>query len=82
MPTRQFYLNSTLAVVAFLTALYAAIAVLWALKVLEKHLFSVSRVGVITQTIVVVVNVLSGTILPGISFLLQALATDHILRRR
>jgi hypothetical protein len=78
----KFHLTASIISFSLLTAIYATLLALWATGALDSQLFSVDRIDKVTQ-IVVGISQVSVIILTAVlSFSMEALASDAVLRRR
>jgi hypothetical protein len=65
-----------------LTAFHVALLVLWARGTFAHHLFSLKRIGFVTQFLAITTQLFSVLILALLCFVVQAIASDRIVRRR
>lgn len=70
------------AVLFFLVAAHAVLAYLWGSHALDKHLFSISKVSERTQAITIGSQATITILLVILSFVVQGVAADQIIRRR
>ena len=62
--------------------MYLALVALWGTRTLDHHLFSLSHLGTISETIPIVSQMLIVSSLGALAFFAQTLASDRIVRRR
>lgn len=70
------------AVLFFLVAAHAILVSLWASHALDNHLFSISKISERTQAITIGSQATITILLVVLSFVVQGVAADQIIRRR
>lgn len=65
-----------------LAALYIAVIVVWATRVLDHHRFSINNIGVMTQAVSISSQIFTVGILGVLSFIVQLLSSDRMIRSR
>ena len=78
---RRLYLLVSLIIIGLQGLVYSAMIALWGARTLDHHLFSLSRLGAVSQVISVVSQALIIFSLAALTFFAQALASDQIVRR-
>lgn len=68
-------------VLATLIAAHVALISLWSTKTLQKHLFSLDKVSEATQVVTVVSQATITLLLVVLSYVVQGVAADQIIRR-
>lgn len=78
---RRLYILASFAILGLQLCAYAALLVLWATNALDRHLFSLSRLSLVSQIISVTSQALAISSLAALTFLVQAVASDRVIRR-
>lgn len=79
---RRLYLLASFAILGLQICAYSALLILWATKGLDRHLFSLSRLSLVSQVISVTSQALAISSLAALTFFVQTVAADRIIRRR
>lgn len=79
---RRLHILASFAILGLQFCAYSALLVLWATNSLDRHLFSLSRVSLVSQVISVVSQATAISSLAGLTFFVQAVAADRVIRRR
>jgi hypothetical protein len=79
---RRLYVLASFAILGLQVCAYSALLVLWATEALDKHLFSLSRLSLVSQVISVISQALAVSSLAALTFFVQAVAADRIIRQR
>lgn len=79
---RRLYILASFVTLGLQACAYLALLVLWGTKVLDKHLFSLSHLSLTSQVISVVSQALVISSLAALTFFVQAVAADRVIRRR
>ena len=61
---------------------YLALLVLWATSALDRHLFSLSHLSLVSQVVSAISQALAISSLAALTFFAQAVASDRIIRQR
>jgi len=80
--TRRFYILASFAILALQLGVYATLLILWHTNTLDRHLFSLDRLSLVSQLVSVVSQVLAISSLAALTFFVQAVASDRVIRRR
>lgn len=78
---RRLYILASFAILGLQLCAYAALLVLWTTNALDRHPFSLSRLSLVSQIISVTSQALAISSLAALTFLVQAVASDRVIRR-
>src|ERR1700733_10401549 len=79
---RWLYILASLAILGLQVCAYSALLVLWRTNALGRLLFSSERLNILSQIVSVVSQTLAISSLAALTFFVQAVASDRIIRRR
>lgn len=80
--TLKLFVIAARVFLGLLAAFHVALLVAWARGTLDHHLFGLTRIGFATQFIAITTQVFSVLTLAPLCFVVQAIASDQIVRRR
>jgi hypothetical protein len=79
---RRLYILASFAILGLQVCAYSALLVLWTTNSLDRHLFSLSHLSIVSQVTSVVSQALAISSLACLTFVVQAVAADRVIRRR
>jgi len=78
----NFHLAAAIISFSLLVVIYATLLALWASDALDSQVFSIDRIDKVTQIVVGVSQTSVIILTAALSFTMEALASDAVLRRR
>ena len=78
----RLYIITSSAILGLPVCIYSALLVLWHTNTLDGRLFSLSRLSLVSQIISAVSQAFSISSLALLTYFVQALAADRVIRRR
>ena len=79
---RRLYIIASALILGLQLSAYSALLVLWRTNALDRHLFSLSRLSLVSQVVSAVSQALAISSLAALTFFVQGVAADRIIRRR
>jgi hypothetical protein len=79
---RRLYIIASFVILGLQAGAYLALLVLWHANTLDRHLFSLSRLSLVSQVVSVVSQALAMSSLATLTFFVHGVASDRIIRRR
>ena len=79
---RRLFVTVSFAILGLQISAYLVLLVLWSTSALDRHLFSLSHLSLVSQVVSAISQALAISLLAALTFFAQVVASDKIIRRR
>jgi galactitol-specific phosphotransferase system IIC component len=79
---RRLYVTACFAILGLQICAYLVLLVLWSTSALDRHLFSLSHLSLVSQVVSATSQALAISLLAALTFFAQVVASDKIIRQR